>query len=406
MNTSHNIIITSLQSWDIPIGSNAIDIATELSKQNKVLYINSPNDLLTSIKKAKFNEALALLFPLKKKKPNIRKINTSLFVIDLPFAVWPINKLPDGIIFDFFNKLNNKMIFNYIKNVAKDLKFDNYIHFIDNDIYRSYFSKSILKPKLSIYYRRDNLIPFNYWKKHASRLEPALINKCDLVMSNSPELNNFAKQHNSNSYFIGQGVDLSAYNPSVTHQLPEILNKINNPKIGYIGDITSVRLNADLIYDIAKSRPNYSFLMIGPEDNYFKSHKIHSLSNVHFLGRIPKKDVPNYIANMDVCFNPQLLNEITIGNYPRKVDEYLAMGKPVVATKTGTMSIFKDYVYCCLTVEDYLKSLDIAINDNNELIKAKRIEFAHTHSWQNNIRTIIELINNNFKLNNYVLQKH
>ena len=62
MNTSHNIIITSLQSWDIPIGSNAIDIATELSKQNKVLYINSPNDLLTSIKKAKFNEALALLF--------------------------------------------------------------------------------------------------------------------------------------------------------------------------------------------------------------------------------------------------------------------------------------------------------------------------------------------------------
>jgi hypothetical protein len=34
------------------------------------------------------------------------------------------------------------------------------------------------------------------------------------------------------------------------------------------------------------------------------------------------------------------LNETTKGNYPRKIDEYLAMGKPV-ATKTIAMDILK-----------------------------------------------------------------
>ncbi len=55
------------------------------------------------------------------------------------------------------------------------------------------------------------------------------------------------------------------------------------------------------------------------------------------------KELPGYIQHFDVCINPQKLNPITIGNYPLKVDEYLAMGKPVVATRvTGTADYVRD----------------------------------------------------------------
>ena len=37
-------IFTGLQPWDISIGSNAKDIALEVSRYNKVLYINTPLD--------------------------------------------------------------------------------------------------------------------------------------------------------------------------------------------------------------------------------------------------------------------------------------------------------------------------------------------------------------------------
>jgi glycosyltransferase involved in cell wall biosynthesis len=59
-----------------------------------------------------------------------------------------------------------------------------------------------------------------------------------------------------------------------------------------------------------------------------------------FLGAQDVNRLPEYIK-ADVCINPQLLNETTKGNYPRKIDEYLAMGKPVVATKTIAMDILK-----------------------------------------------------------------
>ncbi|MBV5344020.1 glycosyltransferase family 1 protein, partial [bacterium] len=75
------------------------------------------------------------------------------------------------------------------------------------------------------------------------------------------------------------------------------------PRIGYIGDITSLRLDADLIYELAKSKPDYSFVMIGRADKLFESHAMNELKNVHFLGSIAKKMVPTYMSALQVCLN-------------------------------------------------------------------------------------------------------
>ena len=40
-----DFIITSLQPWDIEIGSTIKNTAVEISKRNRVLYINTPLDL-------------------------------------------------------------------------------------------------------------------------------------------------------------------------------------------------------------------------------------------------------------------------------------------------------------------------------------------------------------------------
>ena len=41
MITGKDFVFTGLQPWDIPIGSNARDIALEVSKHNRVLYVNT-----------------------------------------------------------------------------------------------------------------------------------------------------------------------------------------------------------------------------------------------------------------------------------------------------------------------------------------------------------------------------
>ena len=179
--TGRDFIITGLQPWDIPIGSNAIDIAKEIAIGNRVLYVNSPLDQMTILRNKPTPEIKQRLEVLRKQKVPLRKITDSLWVLDFPFSVWSINQLPDGFLFDFFNRLNNKKTFKYISKIADELNFKDVIHFIDNDIYRSFYAKEYLRPALSVYYRRDNLQPFDYWKKHVGRLEPLLIKKSDLV---------------------------------------------------------------------------------------------------------------------------------------------------------------------------------------------------------------------------------
>lgn len=47
MITGRDFVITGLQPWDLTIGSNARDIAKEIAKNNRVLYVNAPIDTLT-----------------------------------------------------------------------------------------------------------------------------------------------------------------------------------------------------------------------------------------------------------------------------------------------------------------------------------------------------------------------
>jgi glycosyltransferase involved in cell wall biosynthesis len=116
------------------------------------------------------------------------------------------------------------------------------------------------------------------------------------------------------------------------------------------------------------------------------------LPNVTFTGSRGISDLPAYINAFDVCVNPQLLNEVTIGNYPRKIDEYLAVGKPVVATATDAMSVFADHVYLGQSKEDYVRLIELALAENSHARIAGRRTFASSHTWENSVGDIYEAI--------------
>lgn len=386
---NRNFVITCLQHWDVELGCNAKDIAIEISKNNRVLFLNTPVDYLTYRKGDTIEYRRQVV---RKEKPPLRQISNSLWVLDCPFRALPINKLKITCVFDLANKYNNKKIADHILKTTKQLRMDRPILFCDNDVYRSFYMKEMLRPDVTVYYRRDNLENVAYWRKQVKRLEPRLCAKSDLVVANSDELADAVKPYNPNTHGIGQGLNLESYDINKEYAIPSDVVDIKRPIVGYTGWITSLRLDADLIYDVARQRPQYSFVMVGAEDDIFRKHKLHTLSNVYFLGNKNPSEVPNYIASFDVCFNPQLINETTIGNYPRKIDEYLALGKPTVATKTKTMSIFEECVSNCITVEEYINAVDDAVNNDGDENRKKRVALAHSHSWKNNVNKIYDYI--------------
>lgn len=391
---NQDFIITSLQPWDIEIGSTIKNTALEISKKNRVLYLNTPMDYALWLKGNKNRAYIHRMNVIKGKTPAFRQINKNMWVVDCPFMLHSINKIPVKKLFDFLNRINNKKIANRIKEAVKELNFSNYIHLIDTDIYRSQYLKEYLNPKISIYYCRDFVIGEAYWKKNGIRLEPLLAAKSDIVLANSTHFAKRFIQLNPNTYPIETGVNLDLYDGNKQWEIPEDLKKIPHPIIGYIGTINSTRLDFELLLKLSQRCPEYNFVFTGPEDDFFAKHPLHQASNVFFLGKKNVEQLPAYIAGYDVCINPQMVNDITDGNYPLKIDEYLAMGKPTVATSTHTMrNIFSDFIFLPITEEEYIQALKMALSEINDTSrKEERIRFAKTHGWEQSVDKIYKII--------------
>src|SRR5690606_34295562 len=186
-------VIVGLQPWDTAIGSNCKNIALELAKRTKVLYINIPLDWNTVIKNSK--EDQDHIEHRKKvrngKKKPLTEVEENLFVYTPSSIILSINMFPAGSFYDYFNLRNNKKMASEVKPILKKLGFDSFYLFNDNDMFRSFYMKELLQPKLSIYYSRDNLISTDYFKKHGQRIEPRLIEKSDLATANSTYLRDY-----------------------------------------------------------------------------------------------------------------------------------------------------------------------------------------------------------------------
>jgi len=380
----NDIIIIGQQPWDTEIGSNCKNIALELSKTNRVLYINSPLDRITFYRGKSDPKVQRRVNVIRHKEDGLIRIQDNLWNYYPDCFVESINFLSSTAIFSFINKFNNRRLAKSISKAIQNLDFKNIILFNDNEMFKGFYLQDFLKPALSIYYSRDYMLGVDYWKKHGQVLEPLLIGKSDMCFTNSEYLAEYCRNYNEQSFNVGQGCEIESFKNVSNEQVPELAG-LKRPLIGYVGALNSQRLDIAIIEHIAVTYPEYTIVLVGPEDETFLASRLHSFENVVFSGQRAVTELPGFINAFDICINPQLVNEITIGNYPRKIDEYLALGKPVIATRTKTMEAFKDYVYLAENKEDYARFIALAIAEDSEQKNSERKAFAFTHTWENSV---------------------
>ncbi|MBC7553568.1 MAG: glycosyltransferase [Taibaiella sp.] len=392
--TLHNrdIVIVGQQPWDTTIGSNCKNIAVEFSKHNRVLYVNSTLDRITLLRNKNDPRVQKRLNIIKGAENGLELVQKNLWNLYPDCLTESINWIKNRPVFNALNKINNKKFARSIHHAMQALGFRNIILFNDNDMFRSFYLKDFLSPALSIYYSRDYMLGVDYWKFHGEKLEPALIAKSDICVANSTYLANYCGKYNPSSYYVGQGCELDIFTNLKEKTRPKDMAGIAFPVVGYVGALQSIRLDITLLEGIASKRPDWNIVLVGPEDDSFKVSALHQMKNVVFLGAKPPESLPAYINSFDVCLNPQIVNEVTIGNYPRKIDEYLAMGKPVVATATEAMSIFAGHTYLATTQAGYITLIEKALTEDSPTLRESRAAFAATHTWENSVGEIYSSI--------------
>ncbi|MBG9376705.1 glycosyltransferase [Panacibacter sp. DH6] len=377
-------IVIAQQEWKLNLGSNARNLAVEFSKTRPVMYVNPAIDIKTSLLSVNTAAGRKRLHIALGLYPNTIQVADNLWVHTPSSVNISINWLKQVTLYNMLNKSNAKRFFKSLKKAIDELGWqtNKCVVFNDSQMFTGLYTKEYLQPLLNFYYIRDNLIEHPYFKFHGSRIEPKTIQHADSVFANSSYLAEYARKHHSLSIDIGQGCELEIYDAKKHYTLPDQYKSIPHPRIGYIGFLTGERLDIALLEELAMKKPEWHFVFIGPEEIMFQQSRLHAMKNVHFLGAKKPEDLPAYMQHLDVCLNPQLINPLTVGNYPRKIDEYLAMGKPTVATDTPAMQMFLPHVHLAKGVSGYISAIEAALNEQSAAGASEAISFAKAHTWQ------------------------
>ena len=389
-----NFVFLSLQRINTDRESTSTGLAKELSnQQHKVLYVNPPINRKTWFANDNDKFINEHIQEIKDQKEGLKEISSNLYSLNTHCILESINWIPSTFVFSIVNKINNKRLANEILKAARKLGMDNFILINDKDMFNSFYLKELLKPEAYIYLDRDKTVVMDYWKRHGTKLEPKLVRKSDAVICNSYDFEKYNRKFNPNSFYIGNGVDLELFDIENQYEIPNELKNIPKPIIGYVGALLSLRLDIDLMITSAVNNPDKSFVFIGPEDDDFSKSKLHELENVYFLGKRHKNIVPAYVSHFDVCINPQVVNEITIGNFPLKIVEYLSLGKPVVAIETNTMNeLFSEVTYVAKNQKEFDELINKALVEDSEEKKQQRVNFTKQFSWNKVTSNVLDVI--------------
>jgi glycosyltransferase involved in cell wall biosynthesis len=104
------------------------------------------------------------------------------------------------------------------------------------------------------------------------------------------------------------------------------------PTVGFVGTLFDF-IDYELMATTAQRIPEADFVLLGHlESNASRVAELFALPNVKHTDLVPRDQVPDRIAEFDVCVAPFRRDAVSRSVSPLKVYEYLAMHKPVVCT--------------------------------------------------------------------------
>lgn len=389
MSKKQDLIFFSVTRWNQTNSGSSISLLKEFSKHYRVFFIERPysiRDLFIEWGSFQLKQRLwAILF---RRKPFL-EVDTgySNFVVVTPGLSLPVNFLPKGFIHKLFNAYNNLVVARSIRRTirkyqVKDFVYFNYFNPVIMPVYESVFNKAVL----NVYYITNDISTSKYLSKHGAEAEKKAIEKADLILVSSKFHYQRIFQKNRNMHYFPNAVDLPFFENIRNKEggIPYDLLNIGDTKVlMFCGYISSIRLDYQLIKAVCENFSQYLVVLVGTYDEAdLIKYKLDQIPNLIILGNRRYEAIPSYIKVASVALIPYLCNDLNQGAYPLKLNEYLAMGKPVVSTNFSTdMQSFKDVVYVANDYEDFLNAIELAILEDSIELQLKRIEVAAQNTW-------------------------
>jgi glycosyltransferase involved in cell wall biosynthesis len=233
--------------------------------------------------------------------------------------------------------------------------------------------------------------------------ERDLSQKADLIFTTSRSLQEHHITINPETHYFSNVADFNHFNSALAAEttVPSDIAAIPSPRIGFVGAISSYKLNFTMIRDLAVQHPMWSFVFvgeIGEGDPLTDASTMVSIPNLHFLGGRPYSILPSYLKAMDVAILPNILNEYTRSMFPMKFFEYLAAGRPVVATRLHALREMIHVATFADNTKDFGAAIAEAIDGHYPPLEL-RLKVARTHTYEARTDKMMDLIYSHLSAN-------
>lgn len=240
-----------------------------------------------------------------------------------------------------------------------------------------------------IYDCMDEWSGFPGWDDSVNELESRLVDECDLLLVSSSKLLGKWDQRKAGSCVLVRNA--CNYEHFRRARPNDLLDGVARPIVGYFGAIAEW-FDFDLLAFLARSRPQYSFVLLGWPASGIRLKPFESLPNVRFLGRQAYSILPYYLYNFDACIIPFLANRTTESVDPVKFYEYISLGKPVVAIGVPELCEYRKHLYIADDHRDFLAKLDVAVAESDPEMVRQRIELARQNTWEARVEIVKQSI--------------
>lgn len=200
--------------------------------------------------------------------------------------------------------------------------------------------------------------------------------------------------HNPRTRLVPNVGDYEHFAPAASRALAdEELRALPRPVLGFAGNLELSKVDFSVLAELAAAFPDGTLLIAGPARGPALAaiKELATRPNVRWVGPRPYEQLPRLVAAFDVGMIPYVTNDYTRSCFPLKLYEYLAAGKPVVATGLPELAGLEPAVTLAPDADAAVAAVRRALDDADTGV-AERIALAARNTWDTRTSTLLDLV--------------
>lgn len=242
-----------------------------------------------------------------------------------------------------------------------------------------------LRPKAVVYFATDAIEGMNP-PRALWACEREWVERADCVVCSSESLADRFMSAGRRVELLLNGADIDLFENAGAQEEPDAVRGLPRPRAAYAGTL-DFRCDTEAICSVADVMP---VIAVGHATSAEVVRRLRAHHNVHYIGAVPQPAVPAYLGAADVLLMPYVDNLATRFMHPMKLYEYLATGRPVVASRLPALTPF-DGLVTIATAAGFGRAALAEAAGGDQGAEA-RVSAARSNSWGHRVEQLEQLL--------------